>query len=141
MGLQPFQGVFDGERCLIVDYIRESDRMLVYTAKGEIICPLRETVTVDWHYDDEASAWMINPQSDLNSVLRSLDVAVRGLSAIAEYTHVDTCPSKDDFDVWDCNCNKLKPNLMAQLTLEEMEDDGADDEEVPVSDVPDEDPV
>ena len=140
MSLQPFQGIFDGVRCLIMGYTPEDDRLLIYTATGEIMRPLRETVTVEWHYSDEAQAWM-NFRAEMDAALAErLDIAARGLEAIANYTHQPNCPNKDEFEVWDCNCTTLKPDLMARLTLESMELEN-EDEDVPVSGVQDEDPA
>lgn len=145
MGIQPFQAVLaDGTRVLLVGYEPESHRFLAFSATGEVLLPLGTDVRVDWTYDADSDAWRMNSQSEPTELLEDLGVAINALVAIAEYDHTPTCRNREEFSVWDCNCNALKPDRMALLALQALEgteEPDAEPEEVSVSPLPESDPT
>lgn len=121
---------------MVIGYAPENDKFLAIEANGNPSMFDRIDLNVDWHYDTTTDMW---GQANRSAVaFEELALATGALEAIAAYTHTQDCSNKDDFSVWDCNCNTLKPDVMARYALdamEEMHDEDLHptDEEVSVS--------
>jgi len=129
IAIGPFQATvadLDGDlnpiatKVLVIGYASDTDKVMTVYPDGRMVMVERFTTTVDWRYNPDLNTWEdATPSSPLEEVLAR---AKRGLYAIAAYDHTDLCPNREDFSVWDCNCNTLKPDVMARMTLEHLEE-------------------
>lgn len=120
MTIGPFAGRIDDDRVLVIGFLAEIDDLLVITASGLVKAVPRQHVVLDWRYDEDSDSW--GNTEIPTPLLEQLQRARRGLYAIAAYDHTATCPNRADFTVWDCNCQPVKPDQMAQMTLEALEE-------------------
>jgi len=142
IALGPFQahyqktGVPVGMKIMVVGYVPETDKFMAAHADGTIGMFDRLDVTMDWRYDPELDTWISpNDQVDLT---REVAFATGALASIAAYNHTPECPNKDDFSVWDCNCQTTKPDAIARWALERLEEmHDATGLEGPTSEAPD----
>jgi hypothetical protein len=133
------------QRYLILAYIPRDDGFLGMNAQGQFVSLDRLQVVADWRYDPESGVWQSPDEPaepDDDELEERHEIAVRALFAISEFDHPISCPNRADFSVWECNCTTFKPDAMARMaleTLENLNEDLRDEqapEEVPVSPLP-----
>lgn len=107
-------------KVMVIGYAPENDKFLAIEANGNPSMFDRIDLNVDWHYDATTDNWGHANRSE--TLYRELAMASSALELIAAYTHTEDCRNKDDFTVWDCNCNPLKPDAMARYALEQLEE-------------------